>query len=81
MGVIRQPAKDFRRGKSLGLKSFPRFHGRVAKSGQHLQQRHTVSSDLVICNLALDEFAIDNEGVIASYSSCVRFIFFFVWHT
>lgn len=71
MGEIRQPAKDFSRGNSLGLKSFPRFHGRMATSGQHLQHPHTVSSDLVICNLASDEFAIDNEGVIASYSSCL----------
>lgn len=81
MGEIRQPAKDFRRGNSLGLKSFPQFHGRMATSGQHLQHRHTVSSDLVICKLALDEFAIDNEGVIASYSSCLWFFFFFSWHT
>lgn len=81
MGEIRQPAKDFRRGISLGLKSFPRFHGRIATSGQHLQHRHTASSDFVICDLALDEFAIDNEGVIASYSACLRFFFFFLWHT
>lgn len=75
VGGNRQPAKEFRRRNSLGLKSFPRFHGRMATSGQHLQHRDTVSSDLVICNLALDEFAIDNWGVIASYSSFLPLVF------
>lgn len=43
--------EDLKRENSLVVESFPWFHVRLATGGQHLQHRHTVTLDLVICNL------------------------------